>query len=95
MRVARQASATATGGLVFQLNAEGHDEGNDTCEERLTIANQLEVRRVAPEIDGDGTVCSRRLSRCAPVSPLCQQVSSAEETPWESPTDISRRVSTK
>jgi hypothetical protein len=52
MRVARQASTTATGGFVFQLKAEGHDEGEDIFEERLTIAKQLEVRRFAPEIDG-------------------------------------------
>ena len=56
MRVARQASAPATGGFVFQLKAEGHDEGEDTFEERLAIAKQLEVGCFAPEIDGDGAV---------------------------------------
>jgi hypothetical protein len=74
MRVARQASTTATGGFVFQLKAEGHDEGEDTFEERLPIAKQLEVRSFAPEIDGDGAVCSRRLSRYAHVSPPGHQV---------------------
>ena len=74
LRVARQASATATGGFVFQLEAEGHDEGDDTFEERLPIAKQLEVRRFAPEIDGDGAVFSRRLSRCAHVLPPVHQV---------------------
>ena len=66
--------APATGGFVFQLKAEGHNEGEDIFEERLPIAKQLEVRRFAPEIDGDGAVFSRRLSRCAHVSPLCHQV---------------------
>jgi hypothetical protein len=56
------------------LKAKGHDEGEDTCEERLPIAQQLEVRRFAPEIDGDGAVCSRRLRRYAHVSPPGHQV---------------------
>jgi hypothetical protein len=38
MRMAREASTTATGGFVFQLKAEGHEEGEDTFEERLPIA---------------------------------------------------------
>src|SRR4029453_18653872 len=37
MGVARQAPAPATDGFVFQLKAEGHDEGEDTFEERLAI----------------------------------------------------------
>jgi hypothetical protein len=32
------------------------EEGEDTFEERLPIAKQLEVGRFAPEIDGDGAV---------------------------------------
>ncbi len=69
--VACQAPAATTGGLMFELKAKGHDEGEDTFEERLPIAKQLEVRRFAPEIDGDGAVFSRRLSCCAHVSPPC------------------------
>jgi hypothetical protein len=74
MGVTGQAPAVATGGFVFQLKAEGHDEGEDTFEARLPIAKQLEVHRFASEIDGDGAVFSRRLSRCAHVSPLRHQV---------------------
>ena len=74
MGVACQAPAAMTGRLVFQLKAEGHDEGEDTFEECLSIAKQLEVRRFAPEINGDGTVFSRRLSRCVHVSPPCHPV---------------------
>jgi hypothetical protein len=59
---------------MFELKAKGHDEGEDTFEECLPIAKQLEVRRFAPEIDGDGAVCSRRLSRYAHVSPPGHQV---------------------
>ena len=74
MRMACETPAPVTGGLVLELKAKGHDEGNDTFEERLTIAKQLEVCRSAPEIDGDGTVFARRLSRCARVSHPCHQV---------------------
>src|SRR5882672_6842888 len=65
MRVACQAPASTTGGFVFQLKAEGHDEGEDTLEECLPIAKQLEVRRFASEIDSDGAVFSRWFRRCA------------------------------
>jgi hypothetical protein len=41
---------------MFELQAEGHDEGEDTFEERLTIAKQLKVRRFTLEINGDGAV---------------------------------------
>src|SRR5262245_6031918 len=43
MGVARQAPAPAIGGFVFELQAKGHDEGEDTFEERLAITQQLEV----------------------------------------------------
>ena len=51
MRMAREASTAATGGFVFQLKAEGHHEGEDTFEERLPIAQQLEVGCFAPELN--------------------------------------------
>src|SRR5712691_260121 len=73
MGVACQASAAATGRLVCELKAQGHHEGEDTFEERLPIAKQLEVRRFAPEIDSDGAVFSRRFRRCAHVLPLCHR----------------------
>ena len=74
MRMAGQAPTAATGRLVLELKAKGYDEGDDTFEERLPIAKQLEVHRFASEIDGDGAVFSHRLSRCAHVSPLRHQV---------------------
>jgi len=82
MGVAGQAPAAATGRLVCELKAEGHDEGEDTFEERLPIAKQLEVRRFTPEIDSNGAVFSRRFGCCAHVSPPGHQVSSADETRW-------------
>src|SRR5262245_61139384 len=56
MRVARQASAPATGGFVFQLKAESHDKGEDTFEERLAIAQQLKIGCFVLKIDGEGPV---------------------------------------
>jgi hypothetical protein len=56
MGVARQAPAAATGGFVLELKAKGQDEGEDTFEECLAIAQQLEVRRFTPEIHSDGAV---------------------------------------
>src|SRR5919108_5169084 len=90
MGMARQAPSPATGCLVFELKAEGHDEGQYAFEERLPIAKQLEVRRFAPEIDGDGAVFSGWFRRCAHVSPPCHQVSLAGETQWRERVEISR-----
>ena len=67
MGEARQASAPATDGFVLQLKAEGHDEGEDTFEERIPIAKQLEIRRFALEIDGDRPVFADRFGRCTQV----------------------------
>ena len=63
MGVARQALTAATGRLVLELKAKGHDEGDDTFEERLPIAKQLEIRRFALEIDGDRPVFADRFGR--------------------------------
>jgi hypothetical protein len=38
MGMARQAPAATTGGLVGELKAEGHEEGQPTFEKRRTIA---------------------------------------------------------
>jgi len=74
VRVTGQAAA-ATGRLVFELKAKGQEKGEDTIEKRLAVAKQLVVRRFVVKIDGDGPVVSRRLGRCAHMSPLCHQVS--------------------
>jgi hypothetical protein len=67
MGVACQAPTATTGGLMFELKAKGHDEGEDTFEERLPIAKQLVIRRFALEIDGDRSVFADRFGRCAHV----------------------------
>src|SRR2546426_3009191 len=45
-----------TGRLVLQLQAKGHDEGEETFEKRLAIPKQLKVRRFVSAIDGHGAV---------------------------------------
>ena len=67
MGVVRQALTAATGRLVLALQAKGHDEGDDTFEERLPVAKQLEIRRFALEIAGDRPVFADRFGRCAHV----------------------------
>jgi hypothetical protein len=56
MRVARHAPSPTTGCLVFQLKANGQDEGDDPFEKRLAVAKKLKVGRFLLKIDGDGTV---------------------------------------
>src|SRR5262249_30493544 len=79
MGVTRQAPAPATGGFVFQLKAEGHEEGEDRFEEGLAITQQLEVDRFAPEIDSDGTVIAGLAGGVAHGSSSRQRVNSADD----------------
>jgi hypothetical protein len=72
MGVTRQAPASIAGRLVLQLEAEDPKEGEDTFDKRLAVVHQVEVGGFVSEIDR--TVCSRRLSRCAHVSPPGHQV---------------------
>jgi hypothetical protein len=82
MRVAGETPAPATGRRVCELKAKGQEKSEDELEKRLAVFQQAEVRRFVSKIDSDGAVCSRRFGRCAHVSPLCHQVSSADETRW-------------
>ena len=65
-----------------ELKTQGQHEGDDTFEERLPIAKQLNVGRFISKIDGDRAVFSGRFGGYAHVSPLYHQVSQADETPW-------------
>jgi hypothetical protein len=56
MRVAGQAPAPATGGLMFQLQAKGEEEGEHTFDKRLAVAEQLKIGRFVQKINGDGPV---------------------------------------
>ena len=82
MGMARQAPAAPTGRLVFQLEAYGQDEGEDTFEKRLAIAKQLKVGRFMLKINRDGPVFAGPFSRGAHVLPLYDQASGVDETRW-------------
>jgi len=90
MGVTSQAPTATTGGRVFELKAKGQEKGEHALEKRLAIVKQLNVRRFMLKIDGNGPVFSRRFGCWAHVSPLCHQVSSADETRWGSRVEISR-----
>ena len=72
--VARQAATCAAASLMEELKTRREEEGEDKLDTRLGVVKELAVGRFVVEIDGDGAVCSRRLSRCAHVSPPCHQV---------------------
>ena len=80
--MARQASATSTHRLVFELKAEGQDEGDHAFDKRFAIAKQLKVGRFVLKINGDGAVVPCPFARLFRVSPLCHQVLYADETQW-------------
>src|SRR5215475_13806236 len=82
MRMPRQAPAAVTNRLVFQLEAEGKEESDDTLEKRFPVCNQAKGRGFISKIDGDSTIYAC-LCGCFPhVSPSGHQVSSADETRW-------------
>jgi hypothetical protein len=56
MRVERQAPASTTGRLVFELKADGQDEGQHPFEKHLAIAKRVIVGHVIEGIDGDSAV---------------------------------------
>ena len=56
MGVARQAPATATGGLVFELKAKSQEKGEHAFDKRLAITQQLHVGGFVLKIDSDGPV---------------------------------------
>ena|SRR6266542_7116699 len=74
MRVAGQTPSPAKGGLVFELEAKGHDEGDHTFEKRLAVAKQLKVGRLMLKIDGDGTVFPWWFGLASPGAPPGQMV---------------------
>jgi hypothetical protein len=90
MRMPRPASAAVTSRLVFQLEAEGEEESDDTLEKRFPVCNQAKVRRFVSKINGDSAVCPRRFGRCAHVSLPGYQVPEGDETQWEQHIETSR-----
>ena len=66
MGVARQAPATTTAGLVFELKAQGEEKGEDEFDKRLAIVKQLKVSGLIIKIDGNGAVLSCRFDGLYP-----------------------------
>src|SRR5713101_5146147 len=56
MRVAGETPATATGGFVCELKANGQEESQHQLDKGLAIAKQLKVGGFILKIDGDGAV---------------------------------------
>jgi hypothetical protein len=82
MGVACQTPISTTGRLVCELKAKGHDEGDNTFEERLPIAKQLEVGRFATEIDSDGAVFAGLASGGSHGSSSDQMVGAVDDPRW-------------
>ena len=82
MRVACETPAPATGGLVLELKAQGHDEGKDTFEERLPIAQQLQIGRFVLKINRDGPVFAGLTGGVAHGSPSGQMVVADDDLRW-------------
>src|SRR5712691_6988872 len=89
MRVARQASAPATGRLVGELKPKREDERQDELDKRFAIAEYLEVGRFIAEINGDGTVVAGRLGALSHVSPSVEMAVGVDETSWRQCTETS------
>jgi hypothetical protein len=56
MGVSGQRATSVTGRFVFELEADGEDEGEDALDERLGVAKELRVGGFIVEIDGEGSV---------------------------------------
>jgi hypothetical protein len=82
MRVACETPAPAAGGLALELKARGQEKSENELDKRLAVLNHAEVGGFVSKINGDDAVFSRRFGRCAPMSPLCHRVSSADESRW-------------
>src|SRR5437867_1316650 len=78
-----QAPAAPTGRLVCALQAEGQEQGEDTCNTGLAVAQQLNGGRVVPKIDSDGAVVAGPFGCWAHGPPPGPQVSSGDATRWE------------
>jgi hypothetical protein len=80
MRVARQASASATGYLVLELKPEGEEERHHQFEKRFAVAQQLKVRRFVLKIDRDSPVFSGRSGWLLHGVPLGQNIVAVHDT---------------
>jgi hypothetical protein len=74
MGVPCETPASATGGRVPQLKAQGEDERDHPFDKRLAVAKQLNVSRFIVEIDGNGPVFAGLAGCVAHGSPSGQMV---------------------
>jgi hypothetical protein len=91
MRVARQTSATATSGLVFELKAKGQEKGEHAFDKGLAIAKQLKVGRFILKINRDGPVFTGLAGCIVHGSSSGQMVGAADDPKWRNTCTISRR----
>jgi hypothetical protein len=71
--MAAEAAIIVTGRFMGELKTQGKDEGEDSLDKRLAIADQLEVGGWVLEIDGDGTVLAGRFGGLCHVSSPCRR----------------------
>jgi hypothetical protein len=90
MRVARQAPASITSCLVFELKAKGQDEGEDTFDKRLAVAKERKISRLVLKINGDSPVFAGLAGLFLHGSPSGHQVCAVYDTTWGNPLTISR-----
>jgi hypothetical protein len=66
----RQASSPITSRRMFELEAEGQEEGEHPFDKRFAVCNQAEGGGFVSKIDGDRAVFAPRFGRYAHVFPL-------------------------
>jgi hypothetical protein len=90
MRVACQAPTAVTGGLVFQLQAQGQHEGDDQFHKGLAVAQQLKVGGFILEIDSDGPVVAGLAGGGSHGASSGPMVDTADDPRWTNAFIISR-----
>jgi len=91
MGVACKTPTAATRGLVFELKAEGQDEGDHAFDKCFAIAKQLKVGRFMLKINRDSPVFAGLASCIVHGSSSGQMVGAADDPKWRDTCIIARR----
>jgi hypothetical protein len=91
MGVACKTPAAATIGLVFELKAEGQEEGDHAFDKCFAIAKQLKVGRFILKINRDSPVFAGLASGIVHGSSSGQMVGAADDPKWRNTCTIARR----
>jgi hypothetical protein len=91
MGVACKTPATAPSGLVFELKAEGQEEGDHAFDKGFAIAKQLKVGRFMLKINRDSPVFAGLASGIVHGSSSGQRVGAADDPKWRNTCTIARR----